>query len=117
MTKKVPNTKQATLTFVRQEGTVLSTIATISFHPVLKKGQTPLEKLKEVVTLWVAKTKAGKKAWEYSGGDLNIGDLASYESDFANYGVLHGLFQFHILNLFDGEEVVPFDTILANSPE
>lgn len=35
--------------------------------------------LKSRVTAWVRGTEEGKKAWEESSGDLNIGDLSAYD--------------------------------------
>lgn len=109
--------------FVREGSRGIETIIIVrcKVDPVQKTTETTIEVLKEVVTSWIKGFDDGRKAWEYSGGDFNIGDLAMYDKSFletekdllAHYGI----HDFEIVCGFDHTEAVPFDTVLVNSGE
>jgi hypothetical protein len=122
------------LVFIRQEGLNFPTIALATVQTAKKISvQSALKKLKAAVSDWVKNTESGRKCYEYSGGqitaevgknpqfcggDLNIGDLASYEEQFRKDGQTYlkkqGILNFNIQFLGDTSEgTVPFDTILA----
>lgn len=70
--------------------------------------------LKAAVTEWVTTTEVGKKAWDYSGRDLNIGDLAGYLD---HTGLKPILARYNIkLEILDGT-ALPYDTVLAEPEE
>lgn len=107
---------KTTMLFNRNEGGVLATFAIVTF--TCEQSQDPkvlMEKFKAAVTDWINFTDEGKAAWNYSCGDFNIGDFASYENDQKLNECLakEGLFvKIDLMN--DADNVLPFDTILAN---
>jgi hypothetical protein len=123
------------LVFIRQEGLNIPTVALATVQTEKKISvQSALKKLKAAVSDWVKNTQSGKKCYEYSGGkvtreigkkaldfcggDLNIGDLACYELQFCAHGRIYlkkqGILDFNIQFLGDTSEgTIPFDTILA----
>lgn len=71
---------QLTATRINSEDTI---IATMSFD-VSSDIEFPyqfFERLKKSITEWAKTTEEGKKAYNYSSGDFNFGDLASYLED------------------------------------
>jgi hypothetical protein len=108
--------KKVILPFIRMEGGCVSTLAIVTF--TASSCKDPKESLREVVTAWVRETDSGKAVWEYSGGDLNIGDIASHdERGFAKYTELHGIKDFRVLYVGDTSDALPFDMVLADEPE
>ena len=107
---------KTTMLFNRNEGGVLATFAIVTF--TCEQSQDPkvlMEKFKAAVTDWINFTDEGKAAWNCSCGDFNIGDFASYENDQKLNECLakEGLFvKIDLMN--DADNVLPFDTILAN---
>jgi hypothetical protein len=108
--------------FTRYEDGKLSTIALVKF--TLTKKMTKDQILKALTTLltqWVKDTDEGKKAWEYSGGDFNIGDLASYEGEFGEW-IAHskltakGIINFEYLENGD-MDIESYDRVLMNADE
>lgn len=75
---------------------------------------------KKAVNRWVQETPQGKRAWEESGNDLNVGDLFSqYEDEpsLATAFAEEGLYEVKcVWSLSEGEEY-PYDTVLAEHPE
>lgn len=120
MTKKLID---RIIPFTREGSRGIETIAIVSckVDPVQKDVSTTVSALREVVTSWIKGTDEGKQAWEYSGGDLNIGDLALYDETFLeNQKDLlahHGIHDFKIVCVVDHTECIPYDTILAHSGE
>lgn len=47
----------------------------------LRDKQTFLNALRHALTSWVQETRIGKRAWEQSSHDFNIGDLSHYQDD------------------------------------
>lgn len=77
-----------------------------------------LHKFRAAVTQWIKETDDGANAWEYSGGDFNIGDYASYESNEAlnQYLAEQGLsVSINIVN--DDDNTLAYDTVLANGDD
>lgn len=102
--------------FNRNEGGVLATYAIVTF--TCEQSQDPkvlIEKFKAAVTDWINSTDEGKAAWNYSCEDFNIGDFANYENDQKLNECLakEGL-SVNIDLMNDSDNVLPFDTILAN---
>lgn len=75
------------LPFIIWEGMKIKNIIIVrlkTLRPVYVE-ESPPNCLIEAVTQWVERTKYGKECWEYSCGDLNIGDLSSYEKHFRKW--------------------------------
>jgi NifB/MoaA-like Fe-S oxidoreductase len=64
------------LTFAIVSGKVSK--AFILQHKAQEPDAAVLQMVRRAVTAWVKQTDAGREAWEYSGGDLNIGDLMGH---------------------------------------
>lgn len=83
------------------------------------------EDLCAAVTLWIKETEEGKKLWEYSVEDLNIGDLCDYleeaYSDPVNSTLRPYLDRFQFSRIechgLTGSEILPYDTILVNQSD
>ena len=109
--------------FIRNGSRGIETIAIVrcKVDPAHKKISDTLNALKEVVTSWIKGFDEGKEAWEYSGRDFNIGDLAQYNNSFLKTEkdllTYHGIHDFEIVCIVDHTETIPFDTILANTEE
>ena len=106
--------KPQILVFTRPEDDG-GTIAIVSLTP-LDGPFSPslLTRLIQGVTRWVSSSEEGREAYEYSSEDLNIGDLASYEGEPALVAALEGagIASFHVIEMFDNNDVEPFDTLL-----
>lgn len=66
------------LVFTRGKGMDVSAFAVILLSTEAATQEEALLALQRTVTRWVTISSDGKKALEYSGGELNIGDLACY---------------------------------------
>jgi hypothetical protein len=74
------------LLIYRQEFSVSQAIVVNALtKPVIANDEDLLEAIKNAVTEWARKTKEGREAFEYSGTDMNIGDLGGYEKDFIKF--------------------------------
>lgn len=109
------------LVFTRQEKLEITTIAIVklSFARDLPSKEA-LEHLQEAVSDWIKNTTEGRRAYQYSGGDLNIGDLGSYEVSFRKWLRLSKLTlrDFEITYLGEPSEgTVPFDYHLMKDTE
>lgn len=106
--------KKVTIPFIRMDGARLETMAVVEFS--LDNKKDPQTELRKAATAWVRETDSGKTVWEYSGGDMNIGDIASHdESGFAKYVELHGIKDFRIVYVGDTSDALPYDTVLADA--
>ena len=112
--------KHEVITFVRRmilNPSEVTNLAIIEMHWKPETAtQTALAKLRKLVTEWVARTKDGKTTWEYSGGDLNIGDLAQYDSTFKKFALRRGI-TVRFIYVGGTEDTVSYDTVLAEEPE
>jgi hypothetical protein len=109
--------------FVREEDGKNTTYAVLKVRLAPKASQlsnkTIVEHLAALLTLWIAKTKEGRKAWQQSCGDFNIGDLAQVEEEFKSW-ILHikltavGIQDFEIIGIEDNDQPINFDKVLAN---
>ena len=113
---------ETTIPFIRTEYGKATTIALVKF--TLTKKMTKDQILKALTTLltqWVKDTKEGKKAWENTGGDFNVGDLASYEGEFCGWLVHSKLTAKGIINfefLENGDmDIEIYDRVLMNADE
>ncbi len=74
--------------------------------------------LTNAVTEWVDTTEDGQGLWQYSCGDLNIGDLAGHGEDEELNRILakHGIRNFDITTFSDasGDQDWTYDTVLVN---
>lgn len=90
----------------------------------ISKRTQLIDALRAGITKWMKETKDGKKAYEYTGGDFNIGDLmATYADDngfdeslepYMKAGGIHGIktiFELTVLNR------VSYDKVLCNADE
>ena len=103
--------KHEIFTFVRQEGLEVTNLAILEMYWEPKTTQTGFAKLQELVSDWVARTKDGKAAWEYSGGDLNIGDLAMYDASFKKFALRRGI-TVRFIYVGGTEETISYDVVL-----
>jgi hypothetical protein len=69
--------KTLDLVFTRQLDSGISAFAIIRVTSNAQHHDGALVLLKKAVTAWVDTTPEGQQLWDYSGGSLNIGDLAN----------------------------------------
>jgi len=115
-------TKNSTtlIPFVRNEDGKTTTIAILKV--VTDHLMTPeaiMGALKRLLTKWVNETDDGKDVWKQTGGDLNIGDFAQYETTFSTWiphSTLktHGIIDLEIVANVDSTEALPYDRILVD---
>ena len=75
-----------------------------------------LAALRRGITAWVKNTDEGKKAWKYSGRDMNIGDVGSELShSLLEYLAGEGIYEIKDICQVGEPETVPYDTVLVNS--
>lgn len=106
--------------FIRQEGIDLTTFSILKFKvKEIEESKVLIEKFISVLTQWVINTENGKKAWEYSSGDFNVGDLYSFEDEIrgamSKELMAVGIHDFEIVWGGDSKEVMNFDTVLVDS--
>lgn len=113
---------ETTIPFIRTEDGKVTTVALVKFTLAKKMTKDQiLIALTALLTQWAKETVEGKKAWEYTGGDFNIGDLASYEGDFCKW-LLHakltakGIINFEFLENGD-MDTESYDRVLMNTKE
>lgn len=105
---------------IRQEGVEITTVSIIKFVVTDKTNESKvINKLTNVITQWVNNTEEGKKAWDDSSEDFNVGDLSSYEDiikkTMSKELMKTGIYDFEIVMQGDSKEVINFDTILVDS--
>jgi hypothetical protein len=106
--------KPQILVFTRPESDG-GTVAIVKLTPLDGPFNPDLfTRLVQGVTRWVSSSDEGREAYEESSEDLNIGDLADYEAAPALVTALEGagIGEFHVIEMFDGNEVHAFDTLL-----
>jgi len=105
------------LVFVRHEDGRVTTIGVLNVNSRLDENECK-DALKAATTHWVTTTEDGKRLWTYSGGDLNIGDLAS-SSAFDDEEFLAALsergVEFVDCRVNGCEEAFSFDEVLAKA--
>jgi hypothetical protein len=63
---------------------------------------------------WVETTDAGRKLWDYSSEDLNIGDLANEEDEDLNrLLVKEGIASWKVIYSLGADEEFSYDRVLA----
>lgn len=85
----------------------------------VQNSRDALLALKKGVTEWVRTTEEGRRLWEYSSEDLNIGDLASYLEDASLLECLkrRGIEGIDLLyEVVEGEEI-SYDHVLVDGDE
>lgn len=114
------NTLSATpvaLTFVRQEGIELTTIAILLLRTAHATKDDTMAALEASVTKWVETTELGRSVWESSCQDLNIGDLnghdAFFDPDFTKILADNGI-AYVDCHMADSESAFSFDRVLAH---
>lgn len=120
---------QETVTRYRKNTIVLRnsgdeiTFADVSCQTDREMTDTELrEAVSKAVSEWIAETEDGKKAWEYSCEDFNIGDLAcrGIDDDLKEKLEKVGVYELHIsTHSFEANWPTPwsYDDILGESPE
>jgi hypothetical protein len=120
MIKLLKKARNVFVSFVRQEEGRVTTIAIVQFktrRPEYNE-ETLVQILKNALTAWVKQTVRGRKAWDYTGGDFNIGDVGSglQTQDIKKIRevmALEGVDDFDIVYIGDPSHSVPFDTVLV----
>lgn len=106
--------------FIRQDGLEVNTLAIVKVEVKDSlSADDAVEILKAIVTKWVKETEDGKDCWDNSNGDLNIGDLSLYESDFSEWAKPHlkkaGITDFEIPINVSVNESRLFDELLVDA--
>lgn len=70
----------STLVFLRYERAQVTSIGLLKFRTTLDSDSAVQGALIDATTEWVQKTEAGRRLWEVSDQDLNIGDLVSSDA-------------------------------------
>jgi hypothetical protein len=108
------------LVFIRREGIEIPNIALATVTTAKKISvREAMKKLEAAVQDWVENTQSGRKCWDYSCGDLNIGDLATHEEQFTSDGQdclrKQGILDFTIQYVGDlSEGTFSYDRVLAH---
>lgn len=80
-----------------------------------------LPKLKEGVAAWINKTEEGKRGWDYSCGEFNVGDLSGCdydpESPLGQELAAVGILNLHISTMSLINSCWHYDTILVSDPD
>lgn len=73
--------------------------------------------LNKAMSKWIEETNEGRDAWESSCGDLNIGDIATYQHDtdptLTPYLEAQGI-SIKRVEVMGANNSLPFDTVLAH---
>ena len=104
-----------------------STQAVVSLNtPLELSPDQAMQKICDCVANWINDTESGKKAWDESGEDFNIGDLSMYDSDqmLINRFMVAELFNVKVaanevplLNSFTYDSVLPRRSKMFVEPE
>jgi hypothetical protein len=118
---KRKNNLKTCITFVRKDIATIEDMVIVKFTHKnrLKTPREVLEAFTHGITKWVETTNGGRKMWEYSSEDLNIGDLLSLGKDKSLKKNLKqvGIKKWKpIYQLVNGEEV-SYDKVLASPNE
>lgn len=111
----MPTAKFIVLRRSTDETTFALVSAKVSDKKLLEEGPF-LKALRKGITKWVRGTAEGKKAWNESCQDFNVGDLCQYEKSEALLKCLAvvGIFTLDIsCNCFDYAAQWSYDTVLA----
>lgn len=106
--------------FARREGGEITTLGMLKLSTSLPTEQVAWVGFIDTINHWVATTEAGRKAWEESSKDLNIGDLANYNAfkdvDFQRLLAERGL-TFKSLDTADTQQAFSYDQVLVDEDE
>ena len=105
-----------TLCFIRQDRDVV--LVAGRFTGQFTNHNELLHLLRNSITQWIQETAEGRKLWNYSGKDLNVGDVADFlfdpQSSLAPFLHQHKIEQAqHLYTLIESDRIA-FDTVLAN---
>lgn len=114
----MPNGKYTyNVPFIREENGCITNFAIAVIHTREKADarEEQIQAIKEAVTAWVKNTKEGKKCWEDSMEDLNIGDLNLWSRHFQTFLTNYkgNLCRFDIKVMDDGEDCIAYDCPLV----
>lgn len=85
---------------------------------VLKTQRDILTVIRSAITAWVKTTKEGKKAWEYSSDDMNIGDIGDDPPlSLRRLPNKEGITGWTCVWQGGGLDTVPYDTVLVDESE
>lgn len=108
--------------FIRKDGFAIDQLCVIRvIHTaILPNTDKVMEAFEAGVTEWVETTQAGKKAWEDSTEDLNIGDLVGQYDGHAELDEClgkRGIQAWTTLFTLADKNEIPFDRVLAHPSE
>jgi len=113
--------KTTQIAFIRKDDGTLDQLALIRFthEDKFSNPAEVIEAFKAGVTAWVEKTEEGKKLWDYSSGDLNIGDLfGEEENEQLNECLAEaGIQIWALVYQLSEQEEISYDTVLAAPKE
>lgn len=108
---------QQYLNFIRLEGKGITTVAVLQLESNYEAEPDTRDALKKSITEWVNTTHAGAQMWNYSSGDLNIGDLlgsdAFHDADLRRIMASNGLYYVGGMISTDAASA-RFDEVLVN---
>lgn len=112
--------RTAMLVFLRYERAEVSTVGVLLLRTAIEQDAQVKEALKAATTHWVNTTEDGRRLWNYSCCDLNIGDLAS-SSAFQSHAFLAALQERGVEYLDcivgDTTEALAYDEMLVNEAQ
>ena len=108
--------------FIRTSSHGVESLAIVRCEVKPKMSQASIiQALKECLTSWMKGFDKGRAAWEQSGRDFNIGDLALCDRIFLRLYkaklALMGIQNLQIVCVLDDIDPIPYDTILADPSE
>jgi hypothetical protein len=111
-----------TFLFVRQEGLsgiTNAAVLTIDYAVAVAGVADALEAFKKGVSQWVAETSDGRRCWEESSENLNIGDLLNEDINDVEFQTIMSQHNVVILRMcsIEHDATEAFDLVLATAPE
>lgn len=118
VSEEVPQQVRDTmLLFLRQERAKVTTVGILNLKTILPAERDVRDALVGATTEWVRKTEEGRKLWDYSSQDLNIGDLAA-SGAFSDAVFLAALAQrgveYQSCIVGGTDDAIPYDQVLVD---
>jgi hypothetical protein len=109
--------KSQILTFIRMDSFDVGNLVAVEVY-LEDPALDALTQLKKAVTEWVETTQEGIEEWDNSCEDFNIGDLLTARTNELDPILIkHGICGIETKYELTRDEIVPYDTILAEPKE